>query len=103
MLPGLGVMLMVVPAQYFFGLKIIKFKKLNSKAVNERGSILQEVLPAIKLVKYYAWEQFFEDEVAKVRKEELHCIFWMAVYKVINVAMVFCVPPLTAFAIFVSE
>ena len=32
-----------------------------------RSAIMQEVLPAIKLVKYYAWERFFEDEISKVR------------------------------------
>jgi hypothetical protein len=26
-------------------------------------ALLQELLPAMKLVKYYAWERFFEDQV----------------------------------------
>ena len=26
---------------------------------------MQELLPAMKLVKYYAWERFFEDEVRR--------------------------------------
>ena len=58
MLPGLGVILLVLPLQYFFGYKIIQIKLQNAKYVAQRSSILQEVLPAIKLVKYYAWEQF---------------------------------------------
>ncbi len=30
------------------------------------SSIPQEVLPAIKLVKYYAWEQYFEKQISEV-------------------------------------
>ncbi|KXZ44762.1 hypothetical protein GPECTOR_62g877 [Gonium pectorale] len=102
MLPGLGVILLVLPLQYIFGYKIIKIKMENAKYVAHRSSILQEVLPAIKLVKYYAWEQYFETEISKVRKEELRLSFWNAMMKVINVACVFCVPPMTAFVIFTT-
>ncbi|GIM04285.1 hypothetical protein Vretimale_8860, partial [Volvox reticuliferus] len=45
---------------------------------------------------------FFEDEISKVRRRELRLSFWNAMMKVINVACVFCVPPMTAFAIFIN-
>lgn len=65
-LPGVGAIFLVMPLQYFFGYLITTLKKENSKYVNERSSIMQEVLPAIKLVKYYCWEQFFIDKVSAV-------------------------------------
>jgi hypothetical protein len=34
---------------------IIKNKMKNSKNTQARGGIIQELLPAMKLVKYYAW------------------------------------------------
>ncbi|KAG2426904.1 hypothetical protein HXX76_012691 [Chlamydomonas incerta] len=101
-LPGLGVILLVLPLQYYFGYKIIQIKLQNAKHVALRSAIMQEVLPAIKLVKYYAWEQFFENQIYKVRKEEMRLNFWNSVMKVINVACVFCVPPMTAFVIFIT-
>jgi hypothetical protein len=55
MLPGLGVILLVLPLQYFFGYKIIRIKMQCAKHAAERSGTLQEVLPAIKLIKYYAW------------------------------------------------
>ena len=64
---ALAIVCLVVPAQYYFGFKIIRNKMLNAPNVNERYSIIQELLPAMKLVKYYAWEQFFEKEVNEVR------------------------------------
>lgn len=57
----------------------------NQKHVNERFSIVQEVLPAMKLVKYYAWERFFEERVASVRAEEARLNFWNVVIKTVNV------------------
>ena len=39
---------------------------------------------------------------AQVRREELRLSFWNALMKVINVACVFCVPPMTAFVIFIN-
>jgi hypothetical protein len=36
----------------------------NSPNTNERFSIIQEILPAMKLVKYYGWERFFEQHVS---------------------------------------
>ncbi len=62
-LPGAFVVCLVVPAQYYFGFRIIKNKVANTHNVNQRFSIVQEVLPAMKLLKYYAWERFFESEV----------------------------------------
>lgn len=55
----------------------------------------------MKLVKYYCWERFFEDKVNEIRKREEKLMFKVAVIKVINVAMVFAVPPTTAYVIFV--
>ena len=67
MLPGLGVILLVLPLQYVFGYKIIQIKMEWAKHAATRSGVLQEVLPAIKLVKYYAWEKHFEEEINKVR------------------------------------
>lgn len=65
-LPGVGAICMIVPLQYYFGWRIIKNKVALSHNVNERFSVIQEILPAMKLVKYYAWERFFEKHVSTV-------------------------------------
>ncbi len=67
-LPGWGVVFVVMPLQYFFGWRIILHKKNNAGNTQERGSLFQELLPAMKLVKYYAWEQFFEQSISEVRR-----------------------------------
>jgi hypothetical protein len=54
-LPGWGVICIVLPCQYLFGWMIIKNKIKNAENTQARGGIIQELLPAMKLVKYYAW------------------------------------------------
>jgi hypothetical protein len=71
-LPGWGVIAAVLFLQYFFGWRVIKNKMANAANTNERGGIVQELLPAMKLVKYYAWEQFFEAKIQAV--SELTCV-----------------------------
>ena len=44
----------------------------------------------MKLVKYYAWERFFEDKVAEFRSQERRLMIWNCVIKVINVS---CLEP----------
>jgi len=92
--------MIVLPAQYFFGYKIIQNKIENAKNTQARGGIVQELLPAMKLVKYYAWEQYFERQISAIRKRELKCQARSAVIKTINTTMVFGTPPTTACVIF---
>lgn len=48
---GVIIVCLVVPLQYYFGYQIIKNKSKNGPNVTERWSIIQEILPAMKLVK----------------------------------------------------
>ncbi len=63
-LPGVAIVCAIVPLQYYFGFRIIKNKVANAPNTQERFSVMNEVLPAMKLVKYYAWERFFEQHVS---------------------------------------
>ena len=64
--------------------------------------MLQEVLPAMKVVKYYAWEPFFEAKVMECRRAEERLTFWNNVLKTFNICLVFTVPPLGAWTIFTA-
>uniref|UniRef100_A0A383VW30 Uncharacterized protein n=1 Tax=Tetradesmus obliquus TaxID=3088 RepID=A0A383VW30_TETOB len=101
-LPGWGVIFIVLPCQYLFGWMIIQNKMKNSKNTQERGGIIQEILPAMKLVKYYAWEQFFEKRIKEIRARELKLQFKNSIIKTINFSMVFGTPPMTACVIFAA-
>jgi ABC-type bacteriocin/lantibiotic exporter with double-glycine peptidase domain len=71
---GLGLLLLLVPLQFYFAALITRFRNKNIAITDVRVSIMHEVLLAIKLVKFYAWEQSFADKVAETRNKELK---WM--------------------------
>eukprot|EP00798_Chlamydomonas_sp_ICE-L_P017393 gene17393-23693_t len=101
-LPALGIVLFVLPLQYYFGYKIATYKTASVDVADARVLRMQEILLAIKLVKFYVWEQRFVDSISEVRKEEVHLLQKNALIKVFNLCLVFAVPPLTACAIYAT-
>jgi ABC-type multidrug transport system fused ATPase/permease subunit len=101
-LAGWGVIAVVLPCQYFFGYLIIRNQVANAKNTQERGGIIQEILPAMKLIKFYAWEKYFEREISTIRAREMKLQTKNAIIKTLNFAMVFATPPMTACVIFAA-
>jgi ATP-binding cassette subfamily C (CFTR/MRP) protein 1 len=65
-LPALGVVLIVLPLQYFFGYKIASYKMQSVQVADARVLRMHEILLAIKLVKFYVWEKSFAKQVEDV-------------------------------------
>jgi ATP-binding cassette, subfamily C (CFTR/MRP), member 1 len=102
MLPAFGLVFFVIFIQYYFGWRIAVNKYKNSEYISQRGSITQEILPSMKLVKYYGWESFFERKIMGIRKKEERLAVYNNILKTINICLVFSIPPTCAFAIFAS-
>lgn len=102
MLPAFALVFFVIFIQYFFGWRIAVNKYRNAEHIAQRGSITQEILPSMKLVKYYGWESFFERKIMGIRKKENVLAAYNNVLKTINICLVFSIPPTCAFAIFAS-
>ena len=56
-LPGLALLLVLLPLQYYLGLLSAKQRKKTIEASGARVSLMDEVMRSVKLVKCYAWEQ----------------------------------------------
>lgn len=56
----------------------------------------------MKLVKYYAWEDFLEEKIANIRKHETKLAATNIFFKTINICLVFTTPPLCASVIFAT-
>mmetsp|Transcript_12259 Transcript_12259/g.33459 ORF Transcript_12259/g.33459 Transcript_12259/m.33459 type:complete len:1462 (-) Transcript_12259:707-5092(-) len=99
-LPTLWILIVVIPLQYYLGFRIARYKFEAAKSADQRLSSVQEILMAIKLVKFYVWESSFEEQVSEIRENEVRLLGKAALIKVLNMVLVFCIPPVSGMIVF---
>jgi len=99
-LPALGLLLFLIPVQYLIGMIIAGMRKKTASASDERVHLMEEILRAIKLVKMYAWERKFAENVDYLRSKETNLARINGILKSLNLAFVFVLPPLIAISVF---
>lgn len=70
-LAGLAVMIILIPVNGFIANKIKTLQIRQMKNKDERVKLMNEILSGIKVLKLYAWEPSFEDQVLKIREKEV--------------------------------
>ncbi|XP_052041364.1 ATP-binding cassette sub-family C member 2 [Apodemus sylvaticus] len=70
-LAGVGLMILLVPVNGVLSTKIRKIQVQNMKNKDKRLKIMNEILSGIKILKYFAWEPSFKEQVYGIRKKEL--------------------------------
>lgn len=73
-LAGLSVMLLLFPVNAIIANKSKKLHMKNMKNKDERVKLMNEILSGIRVLKLYAWEKSFEDQVLTVRTRELNVL-----------------------------
>jgi len=78
---GMGfTMLTIMPLNYLFAARVKAAQTRRLAVKDERLSIMNEILGAMKVLKLYAWEPIFEKKVKVCREEEVGhlrtIIFW---------------------------
>lgn len=70
-LAGLAVMIILIPVNGVIAnrVKILQIKQMKYK--DERVKLMNEVLNGIKVLKLYAWEPSFEQQILKIRNKEI--------------------------------
>ncbi|XP_018335867.1 multidrug resistance-associated protein 1 isoform X1 [Agrilus planipennis] len=73
-LAGLAVMVVLIPVNGFIAnkAKVLQIKQMKNK--DERVKLMNEVLSGIKVLKLYAWEPSFEEQVLKIRGKEINVL-----------------------------
>lgn len=79
-LVGLGVMLLMIPLSGFIALQLKTLQIDQMVIKDDRVKKMNEILSGIKVLKLYAWEPSFEDNVLQVRNEEMRILRKTAVY-----------------------
>jgi hypothetical protein len=94
--PALCVILLMLPLQIYLARLKSKVGFENTHITSERVQIMSEILSAIRLIKFYAWEMPFYDRIDAIRKKELSLLKKNLIANAVNFMCVFCVPVLTA-------
>ena len=68
---GLLVTCLFLPLNHFAGKVVVSAQDNLMKTRDERVSLMNEILGAIRMIKFMAWERSFEKRVLKLREKEL--------------------------------
>ncbi|VDO99793.1 unnamed protein product [Soboliphyme baturini] len=73
-LAGIGVVILLVPLNYCASSLQRRYQAAQMKFKDMRMKILSEILNGIKVIKLYAWEPSFNQQVADIRAKELNVL-----------------------------
>ncbi|KAF9973931.1 hypothetical protein BGZ73_002800 [Actinomortierella ambigua] len=96
--PALIILILLFPVQYFLSLIAARLTAQTTSLTAARIHIMSELLTAIKLIKFYAWESYFRDRVTRVRAKEMAKLRQGMMIKVTSFALVFAAPVITTLA-----
>ncbi|KAI0366584.1 multidrug resistance-associated ABC transporter [Pilatotrama ljubarskyi] len=103
---GFLVLLLTWPLNDLAGKRAIRIQRGLSNARDKRMGALSELLSAIKLVKFFAWEDRWIHRVLHARHTELQCLVRARVNAVVFSLIQTCIPILvsvTSFLVFVGR
>ncbi|XP_050728277.1 multidrug resistance-associated protein 1-like isoform X2 [Eriocheir sinensis] len=104
-LAGLAVMVLLIPINGFIANKTKKLQMKQMKLKDERVKLMNEILNGIKVLKLYAWEPSFEDQVLGVRSKEVKVLKEAAYFNAATNFLWNCAPfmvSIATFAVYVS-
>lgn len=99
-LAGLAVMVLMVPINGVLANKARKFQIENMKCKDKRLKIMNEILNGIKILKLYAWEPSFQNQVEDIRHGELIVMKKFAYLTSVSTFIFSCAPALVSLASF---
>ncbi|KAL6447244.1 hypothetical protein ACFW04_001485 [Cataglyphis niger] len=73
-LAGLAVMIILIPVNGLIANKVKTLQIRQMKNKDERVKLMNEVLNGIKVLKLYAWEPSFEQQILKIRNKEIQVL-----------------------------
>ncbi|KAI8802733.1 P-loop containing nucleoside triphosphate hydrolase protein [Cladochytrium replicatum] len=83
-----------------FGALIASNRKKTITIADGRVETMSELLTAIKIIKYYVWEESFVQHINEIRKQERRLNRFGNLLKSINLMIVFSTPPTIALILF---
>lgn len=96
-LAGSALLLLFVPFQSLMGRWFGRLRELTAKRSDERIRLMNEIVPAMRVIKMYTWEDPFANLVELARKNEVRFIRFTSFLRGINMALFFVASKLILF------
>ncbi|KAG8974689.1 hypothetical protein FRB90_009724, partial [Tulasnella sp. 427] len=100
-LAGFSVFVMLIPLQKQFMTHQLGVRRKSMKWTDERAGLLQELLSAMRIIKYFCYEVPFLERIDHIRHEELKGVSRILIIKAANQAIAYSVPALASVLAFV--
>jgi ABC-type multidrug transport system fused ATPase/permease subunit len=102
-LAGLALFFAAIPLMGLIVRSMLKRRKKINRNTDERVSTIQEVLQAIRFVKYYAWEADFLARLGAIRRREIRGIRYLLSHRNVAVSMGSAVPVFSSMLTFITS
>lgn len=84
---GIAILLLYIPLQSVMGKMFSKLRAATAKLTDERVRLMNEFIPAMRVIKMYTWEKPFAKLVDQARKREVAKIRQSSILRGINLGM----------------
>ena len=99
---GVIVMVVMIPTSGKIGSLVAKYQKNLMSATDIRINAITELLQSIRLVKFFAWESRFAENISKLRNNELDCLWSYIITNGVSTIIWSSTPIFVAFLTFSS-
>lgn len=90
---GIIIVLIIAPFNTFYIAKKVKSLQADQmKLKDSRIKFINQILMGIKVLKLYAWEQYFANKTTEIRKQELYLLRKAALYNAFAYITWLCSP-----------
>lgn len=86
-LAGMAILILYLPLQSFFGRLLAKIRSKTALLTDERVRLMNEIMPAMKVIKMYSWEKPFAKLVEAARRREVSAVELRSFIWSINMAL----------------
>ncbi|KZW00021.1 ABC protein [Exidia glandulosa HHB12029] len=101
-LAGFSLFLLIIPFQQRAMAAQLSVRQGSMKWTDQRARLLQELLGAMRVIKYFCYEKPFLKRIDSIRKEELKGIRKILYIRAANLGVAFSIPVLAAVLAFIT-
>ncbi|KAJ3411061.1 hypothetical protein HDV05_002852, partial [Chytridiales sp. JEL 0842] len=95
-LGGVFLLMAMIPLQAFITRKLVGLRKANARNTDQRVKLTSETLLAIRVIKFFAWEDSFLKRIFDIRAKELKAVVAANLIRSAVTALGFAIPVLAA-------